>query len=272
MLRLPSRTRIWYLLPDVTERTAGCFMDKQDGYSVPTALHARSLAVSAKTLADKAFFLIKADIIDCVLPPGELLSTQQLMVHTGMGLSAIRAAMERLVAGHWVASAPNKGYRIDGITLKDVIELYDLSEVISPQLARMSCGRIDDVHDRLVLLADDACGPRPARNEEEEHRVLLASGEILRTIRLASNNSYGISLTQQITERLDRVVAARRHYSHAPIDFRRDFRPLIEALRDNQPDAAEAASRANVHRMRTIVIDHILRAETFANSRILAGT
>ncbi|WP_011580173.1 MULTISPECIES: GntR family transcriptional regulator [Chelativorans] len=246
-------------------------MDEHRSYSVPTALNARSLAASAKTLADKAFFLIKADIIDCVLPPGELLSTQQLMAHTGLGLSAIRAAMERLVAGQWVTSAPNKGYRIDGITIKDVIELYDLSEIISPQLSRMSCGRIGDVYDRLISLAEIACGPQPARSEEDEHRVLLASGEILRTIRLASNNSYAISLTQQITERLDRVVAARRHYSQAPIDFRRDFRPLIEALRDNQPDAAEAASRANVHRMRSIVIDHILRAESFANSRILAG-
>ncbi|HWJ87905.1 MAG TPA: GntR family transcriptional regulator [Pelagibacterium sp.] len=246
-------------------------MNNHEGYSVPSALHARSLAVSAKTLADKAFFLIKADIIDCVLPPGELLSAQQLMAHIGMGLSAVRAAMERLVAGHWVTSAPNKGYRIDGITLKDVIELYDLSEMISPQLARMSCGRIDDVYDQLVLLAEEANGPRQARNEEEEHGVLLATGEILRTIRIASNNSYAIALTQQITERLDRVVAARRHYSSAPIDFRRDFRPLIEALRDNQPDAADAASRSNVRRMRSIVIDHILRAEAFANSRILAG-
>ncbi|WP_332715648.1 hypothetical protein [Pelagibacterium mangrovi] len=75
------------------------------------------------------------------------------------------------------------------------------------------------------------------------------------------------SITQQITERLDRVVVARRHYSQAPIDFR----PLIGALRENQPDAAEAASRNNVHRMRSIVINHILRAESFANSRILTG-
>lgn len=246
-------------------------MEKLDGYSVPTAINARMLAASAKTLADKAYLLIKADIIDCVLPPGELLSTQRLMAHTGLGLSAIRAAMERLVAGRWVTSAPNKGYRIDGITLKDVIELYDLSEVISPQLSRMSCGRIADVYDQLVALAEIACGPRAARSEADEHSVLLASGEILRTIRLASDNSYAISLTQQITERLDRVVAARRHYSQAPIDFRRDFRPLIEALRDNQPDAAEAASRANVHRMRSIVIDHILRAESFSGSRIYAG-
>lgn len=245
-------------------------MDRLDGYSVPTAINARVAAGAAKTLTDKAHLLIKADIIDCVLPPGELLSTQDLMVHTGLGLSAIRAAMERLVAGGWVIAAPNKGYRIDGITLRDVVELYDLAEMISPHLARMSSGRISGVYDQLIELAEVANGPQAPRDEEDEHRILLANGEMLRIIRLASENSYAVSLTQQITERLDRVVAARRQYSHAPIDFRRDFRPLIEALHDNQPEAAEAASRANVHRMRLIVIDHILRVESFSGSHIYA--
>ena len=260
------------LIATMQQKDFSAPMDNHSGYSVPTALNARAQAASSKTLADKAFLLLKADIIDCILSPGELLSTQQLMTHTGLGLSAIRAAMERLVAGNWVTSAPNKGYRIDGITVKDVIELYDLSEAISPRLARMSCGRIAEVYGRLIELSETAFPAHAPQNEEDEHRVLLASGEILRTIRLASNNSYAISLTQQVTERLDSVVAARRHYSQTPIDFRRDFRPLIEALQANQADAAEAASLANVHRMRSIVIDHILRVESFASSHILART
>ncbi|MEL4072427.1 GntR family transcriptional regulator [Ochrobactrum sp. GPK 3] len=245
-------------------------MNKRQAYSVPTALRARSQAEAAKTFSDKAFFLIKADIIDCILSPGDLLSTQELMVHTGMGLSAVRAAMERLVALRWVTSAPNKGYRIDGITLKDVIELFDLSETISPQLTRMSCGRINDSYKDLVSLADVAYGVEAAQTEEQEHRVLLATGDIVSAIRLASNNSYAISLTQQVSERLDRVVAARRRYSPSPIDFRRDFHPLIEALYRNRPDDAEAASRINIQRMRSIIIDRILRAEGFAGSQIYA--
>ncbi|WP_029041359.1 GntR family transcriptional regulator [Cucumibacter marinus] len=246
-------------------------MSSAISHGVPSAERAREQAGSAKTMTDSAYLLIKADIIDCILRPGELLSTQRLMTHTGFGLSAVRAAMERLVAGDWVKSAPNKGYRIDDITLKDVMELYDLSELISPQLARMSSGKIAPIHDRLIELNAICFGPAPPSNEEEEQAVLAASGEILRSIRLASKNRYAISFTQQITERLDRVVAARRGYSEDPIDFRRDFSTLIAALLRNDADAAEEASRANVRQMRTIVVEHILRIESLSGSPIHTG-
>lgn len=244
-------------------------MDSLKGDGVLSAVVARHAAATAKTLADKAYLLIKADIIDCILPPGELLSTQRLIAHSGMGMSAIRAAMERLVANHWVEPVANKGYRIDSITLKDVIELYDLAEAISPQLSRLSCGRIGPVYERLMQLHAITFGPTAPANAEEEQRVLLATGEILREIRMASQNSYAIALTQQITERLDRVVAARRNYASAPIDFRRDFRPLIEALHNNDAAAAESASLVNVRQMRSLVIDHILRLPQFSGSAIL---
>lgn len=243
-------------------------MESLKGVGVPSAVVARQAAAKAKTQADRAYLQVKADIIDCILPPGELLSTQQLIAHTGMGMSAIRAAMERLVAGHWVEPVANKGYRIDGITLKDVIELYDLSETISPRLARLSSGRIGPIHERLMELHAIAFGESAPTSAEEEQRVLLASGEILREIRVASGNSYAIAFTQQITERLDRVVAGRRNYATTPIDFRRDFRPLIEALANNDPDAAESASLANVRQMRTLVIDNILRLPQFSGSAI----
>lgn len=243
-------------------------MHSLTGEGVPSALAARAEAAKAKTLADRAYLLIKADIIDCELAPGEMFSTQELNVRFGMGMSAIRAAMERLVAGHWVEPVPNRGYRIDSITLKDVIELYDLAEAISPQLSRLSCGRINAIYPELVSLNEVTDAKLPPATPEDEQRILQASGRILRAVRLASGNAYAIALTQQITERLDRVIAARRHYSDQPIDLRRNFMPLIEALRNNDPDAADRASLANVRRMKSLIVDQILRQPQFFGSQI----
>lgn len=235
---------------------------------MPSAANARLEAARAKTLTDKAHLLIKADVIDCLLTPGMLFSAQQLNSRYEAGMAAIRAAMERLVAGGWVESVPNKGYRIQPITVKDVVELYDLAEVISPQLARLSCGRIDAICEDLLRLNAICFGPHAPVDEQEEHVILAAAGEILRQVRHASGNSYATVFTQQMTERLDRVVAARRQFSAAPIDFRRDFRPLIEALRTNDRDAAEKASLANVLQMKTLILNEILQTPAIASSAI----
>lgn len=235
---------------------------------MPSAANARLEAAWARTLTDKAHLSIKADVIDCVLTPGQLFSSQQLNNRYGAGMAAIRAAMERLVAGGWVESVPNKGYRIQPITVKDVVELYDLAEVISPRLARLSCGRIDAIHENLLQLNEVCFGPKAPMDEKEEHVVLGAAGEILRQVRLASGNTYATVFTQQMTERLDRVVAARRQFSAAPIDFRRDFRPLIEALYRNDRDGAEKASLINVLQMKTLILNKILQTPSIAHSAI----
>lgn len=229
---------------------------------------AESLAEADGSLTERAHALIKADIVNCDLAPATTISTVRLIERYGLGTMPVRSAMERLIAEHWVESLPQRGYRIAPITVREVVELYDLAEQVSPRLARLSAGRIADRHDELVALNALSNPDRPPRNRQEEIEILVSGSEILHQIRQASGNRYAIALTQQIAERLDRVLRARALFAASPLDCRRNFEPLIEALFRNDAEAAEAASLATVRAMRALVLTEILSIPDIAGSMI----
>lgn len=215
---------------------------------------------SKGTLVDRAYFLIKSDIIACEIAPGSTVTAQRLHEKYGISLMPMRSALERLIESDWVESLPQRGYRVAPITVGDIVALYDLVELVSPKLARMSAGRVTHQLDSLRKLCAAANPPTAPTTEAGMVRMVKAGSELLRQVRIASGNRYAIGLTQQITERLDRALFARLRVSAPPVDCRRDFTALIDALACGDGDAAEAASLASVKRMRNIMLNEILAA------------
>ncbi|WP_323035340.1 GntR family transcriptional regulator [Pararhodobacter sp.] len=212
------------------------------------------------TLVDQAYALIKSDIIACEIAPGSTVTAQWLHERYQISLMPVRSALERLIESDWVASLPQRGYRVAPITVGDIVALYDLVESVSPKLARLSAGRVNDRLDVLRRLAAAANPPVAPTSKTEIVRMVQAGSELLGQVRVASGNRYAIALTLQITERLDRALFARLRVPGVPVDYRRDFTHLIDALARGDGDAAEAASLASVRKMRSLMLNEILTA------------
>lgn len=218
------------------------------------------------TLTEQAYRRAKRDMIECRIAPGTTVSAQQLNEKYKFGLMPIRSALERLTAERWVEALPQRGYRVAPITVRDVVELYDLAEEVSPRLARLSLGKIAGIKDDLLRLNKKSHPSAPPTNAEEVLEIIRASDEIVWRIRDASGNRYASELTQRIFERLDRIVIARMQASAVPVDCRRDFAPLIQALDQNDADGAERASLTNLRHMRALILKEILGLPEIATS------
>lgn len=212
----------------------------------------------SSTLTERAFAVLKAEILACRLEPGAVVSANDLGAEYGLGLAAVRAALERLVMDGWVRAMPQRGFRIAPITVQEVNELYAVAELVSPRLARLSCGLIGDCVEELRTLNEISNPYLPPANADEEHRVRHAGDEILHRIRERSGNRFALQITQQISERISRIIEARRRLNKVTYDARRDFGPLIDALERNDPNAAEAASLASMQRSKTRILNEIL--------------
>lgn len=220
------------------------------------------------SLGEQAYLQLKADILSCKLAPDSIVSLGQLADDLGMGKAPVRSALERLSAEDLVAAIPYKGFRVVPISLQDVLQLYDVAAAIFPALARLSAGKIGAEYDRLMDLSAICDAPTPPKTEEDEVAIISAGRELLLTVRACSENTYALMISQKLGEQIDRVVALLRSVSGKPVDFRRDNRPLIEALSLGDADAAEAASKVLVATMRHKIVDSFLSSPAITSQSL----
>ena len=74
------------------------------------------------SLAEQAYQLLRADIISCVLKPGQQVVQSRLAAHYQIGTTPIRDALHRLARENLVQPVPRSGYVITPITLTDIQE------------------------------------------------------------------------------------------------------------------------------------------------------
>ena len=109
----------------------------------------------SQTLADKAYNLIKKDIISCELSPGQHIRQSELAKRSAIGMTPIREALQRLSLEGLVHAIPNSGYMISPITLRDVREIYELRLTLEPLAARLASERgSDEQFEELCVIAD----------------------------------------------------------------------------------------------------------------------
>ena len=99
---------------------------------------------SAPSLAERAYELLRKEIVFCRLAPGDIVTAGQLQELVGLGASPVREALARLSIEGLVDALPRAGYRITPVTLAGIVELFEAWEIVEPAVARLAAGRIDE--------------------------------------------------------------------------------------------------------------------------------
>lgn len=81
---------------------------------------------ASRTLASELVGRIRADIIDCKLPPGERLPLPDLSARYGCGISPLREALVRLSTTGLVVLEDQKGTRVAPVSRDDLLDLTEV--------------------------------------------------------------------------------------------------------------------------------------------------
>ena len=92
--------------------------------------------MSGKYIKDQAYDEIREKIINCEYEPGEALSELELTKELGFGRTPLHNAFIRLAAEGLVTLIPKKGVIVNGISLNDQLEIFDVRLMIEPELIR----------------------------------------------------------------------------------------------------------------------------------------
>jgi DNA-binding GntR family transcriptional regulator len=191
------------------------------------------------------------------LEPGAAVSEAKLVEGFGFSKATVRAALARLRGEGLVVAEPRRGHVIAPLTMRDVLEIYDLRLLLEPPATEAAAGRIaDDDLARLHALAEPPVDP------ESLDRFLSAN----RTIHLAIVEAAGNRRAARIVERLlddserARRVALRAGAASGGVRARQELQFVLAELQAGDGPRAAQLMSATIRAFRDELVESLQRA------------
>jgi DNA-binding GntR family transcriptional regulator len=134
--------------------------------------------VNSASLRDQAARLIKNAILKGEIPPGTVVSNEQLSSWLGISRTPIREALLELQKGGMVIIHRGKGTEVTQLSRKDVIEIFETREALETKSCELMIERTDaralkPLEEILERQTEDASPGKQLRFLENDHEFHL---------------------------------------------------------------------------------------------------
>lgn len=213
-----------------------------------------------RTLADDAYAVLKRTIVRCELAPGQHVSETSLVEQYGLGRSATRTALSRLVQEDLVRSVARKGHIIAPITFRRVKEVFDVRMQLEPLAAERAALSSRDLAYLQVL--DEQCKDATYRPGDPDavDRFLRANTHLHVEIVAAGGNQLMAELITDLLHESERFFHLALRVTDRNEEMYHEHHELIDALL-----AADGA------RARTQAADAIRTSEMMVTGALMAS-
>jgi DNA-binding GntR family transcriptional regulator len=198
--------------------------------------------LSARSLSERAYLLIRDQIVTLKLPPGSVIEETRLRQELSLGRTPIREALQRLAHERLVTNVPHRGWFVTDINVTDLGRVTELRVELEGYAARLAAER---------ATADDLAAMAALVAEVEDLEVMAPDllmqldQRIHRAVWQASHNRFlEDACEQHFTHSLRHwfLVLPRLHMRETVIGQR----TLLDAVLARDPTRAEAALRRHV--------------------------
>lgn len=213
-----------------------------------------------RTLAEDAYAVLKQAIVRCELAPGQHISESYLVGQFGLGRSAIRTALSRLVQEDLVRSVARKGHIIAPITFRRVKEVFDVRTQLEPLAAERAAMSSRDLSYLQVL--DEQCKSATYRPGDRDavDRFLRANTRLHVEIVAAGGNQFMADLITDLLHESERFFHLALWVTDRNDEMYHEHHELIEAL-----------LTADGARARALAADAIRTSETMVTGALMAS-
>jgi len=224
----------------------------------------------SQSLADKAYETLKANIITCVLEPGQQIVQAQLAETYQIGTTPIREALQRLALEGFVQPIPRFGYVVSPITFSDVREIYELRTIVESAAARLSAVRGSQERLEQILAGADFGYVYKDRHSYVE--FLARNVDFHRSVAKAAGNQRLVDLVYKFLDELTRVFHLGLDLRDSAEEMRDEHLALAQALCSRDPDRAEQIVQSQIARSQNRVLEALIRRLDGSTLGDLSGT
>lgn len=207
---------------------------------------------STLSLTMQAYNNLKEKIMRLQLRPGELLLVQPLAKELGISRTPVREAMIRLEREGFVEEAEGKKFKVTEITLKSILEIHEIRELIELHTAAKAA--VHRSQNQMNRLKDLAADMEQSLNKSDHVAFFQTDMDFHSQIIHIGNNKTLESLMHQLNEKIQRI----RHlttYVHRRIeDTVGEHAAILSAIDAQNPDAARKTMKNHLDNVKQGVI------------------
>jgi DNA-binding GntR family transcriptional regulator len=201
--------------------------------------------MSQGTSGAAAYERLRQAIVRVELAPGSPMSEAQLVERFGFTKASVRAALARLRAEGLVLAEPRRGHVVAPLTMRDVLEIYDLRLALEPAAAQGAAGQMDAGEvARLSKLAEREFDIGDLKALE---RFLAVNREIHLAIVNAAGNQRATAIVERLLDDSERarILALRAGAAGGGHRARSELQTVLAAIADGDgPRARELMAEA----------------------------
>lgn len=203
---------------------------------------------SYKPLREIVFETLREAIINGSLKPGERMMEIQLAEELGVSRTPVREAIRKLELESFVVMVPRKGAYVAGISMKDIVDVFEIRAALEGLAAGLAAERItdeelEDLERYLVKIAE-------CMEANDLNSVVDIDTEFHETLYKACRNERLVQIVSLLREQIQRF---RTKSLASP--------GRMKYALEEHKKIVEAVSERNVELARVIAIEHIENAE-----------
>jgi DNA-binding GntR family transcriptional regulator len=207
------------------------------------------------TNTQKAYRLIKEQIITTRLPPDAVVQEAALMVELGLGRTPIREALKQLEAERLIMISPRRGAFVAGIAISDLSDIQEVRSVLDVLCVRLAVARATPAERAQIrALVERARAIRESCSADE---MLVLDRRTHEAIGAACHNKFlqaEVELFYNLALRIWYFYLSRLE----PCDWAEDeLEQIADAMDAGDAAAAEQAMRAHILRFGESIRRHL---------------
>lgn len=192
--------------------------------------------------------------------PGQKLSVVALAERYSVSQTPLREAFARLAGEGWVDHIPQRGVRVADISIRDMLEIYELREMLEPLAIRRSTTNGDEAWKDLVQKSFDEmverAGPEPSALDSIAYdRYEVAHSAFHRVLLQECGSQWLIRLTMMLSDQCTRFrrlsLPLRGRFGSVYAEHER----LCDAALVGDPDEAAEAALAHMRNTKLAIIE-----------------
>lgn len=198
----------------------------------------------ARTLAQSAYTDIRALIVGGELPPGTKLIVRLLSERLGLSATPIKSALAALERDGFLVTVPNRGFYVPQVGLRDLLEIYELREMLDGVAARRAARAPSSAEFVRTVLAPLLTRQREHGGDGDLAGLRDLDVEFHRAIWRASGNARLARVTENLSGQIRLAWSGRP--SGGIVRTLREHEAIMAAIAAGDAARAERVSRAHV--------------------------
>lgn len=209
------------------------------------------------TASDIAYAVIREAIRRGIIPPGERLVEVELAEALSMSRTPVHEALRRLEAERLIEHAPRGGLIVPTMTLDDLIEIFDIRELLEGLAARRAAERMSQA--QIDVMGETVERMEQAFEANDITRVSELSGQYHRVLRSGARYSRLPQLLALLFDSQRSILAHEFGSPERVAIALAEHRAIYEAIAARDPELAEQLAREHSR--------NALRAQILAHSQ-----